>query len=153
MLGELNEKQIEALLKRQITGRLGCHADGVTYVVPVNYFYRSPNIFAHSANGLKVAMMRKNPEVCFQVDDIHDIFRWECVIAWGTFVEITDRDEKQQAMQGLIHRIMPLVNQPSGHPSHAITTNEDDMDTTIENIVYKIVLSKKTGRFETDYDP
>ena len=39
MLGKLNEKQVEELLKSQLIGRIGCHANGVTYVVPVNYFY------------------------------------------------------------------------------------------------------------------
>ena len=150
MLGELSEKQIEDLLTRQVTGRLGCHANGITYIVPVNYVYRDPNIFAHSANGKKIAMMRKNPKVCFQVDAIQSIFRWQSVIAWGRFEEITDTGEKQQAMQGLIHRIMPLVEKPDSHPSHGIAEKESDIDTKIETVVFKIILSKKTGRFEHD---
>ncbi|BAU54014.1 pyridoxamine 5'-phosphate oxidase family protein [Mucilaginibacter gotjawali] len=148
MLGKLNEKQIEDLLKKQVTGRLGCHADGITYVVPINYFYRDPYIFAHSAKGRKIDMMRKNPKVCFQVDDIQSVFKWQSVIAWGKYEEITDFDEKQQAMQGLIHRIMPLVDKPAEHPHHAIAEKESEIDTKIEVIVYKITLSKKSGRFE-----
>ena len=49
MLGELNERQIEALLIDLPVGRIGCHADGVTYVVPVNYAYDGVNLYAHSA--------------------------------------------------------------------------------------------------------
>jgi len=148
MLGKLSENQIEELLTKQVTGRLGCHANGITYIVPVNYFYRNPNIFAHSAAGRKIEMMRTNPNVCFQVDDIRSIFRWQSVIAWGRFEEITDPDEKQRAMQGLIHRLMPLAGNPADHPSHAIAEKEGDIDVEIEPIVYKIILSKKTGRFE-----
>ncbi|OCX53917.1 pyridoxamine 5'-phosphate oxidase [Mucilaginibacter sp. PPCGB 2223] len=149
MLGTLDEKQIDDLLTRQVTGRIGCHAGGTTYIVPVNYVYRSPNIFAHSAYGKKIMMMRKNPKVCFQVDEIRNIFNWQSVIAWGQFEEITDISEKERVMQGLIHRIMPMVDQPSGHPSHGITESEYDIGTSVELIVYKIVLTKKTGRFET----
>jgi nitroimidazol reductase NimA-like FMN-containing flavoprotein (pyridoxamine 5'-phosphate oxidase superfamily) len=148
MLGELNEKQIEDLLTQQVTGRLGCNADGVTYVVPLNYNYNNSIIYAHAALGKKIEMMRKNPDVCFQVDSIRSVFEWESVIAWGRFEEITDIDEKQQAMQGIIHRIMPLVTNPTGHPSHGITDNEYDIGFSVELIVYKIVLSKKTGRYE-----
>ncbi|MDP9048681.1 MAG: pyridoxamine 5'-phosphate oxidase family protein [Bacteroidota bacterium] len=150
MLGTLSEQQIEGLLKKQVTGRLGCSVDGITYIVPINYVYRDNTIFGHSAEGKKIEMMRKNPNVCFQVDHIQTVFKWQSVVAWGRFEEITDLDEKQQAMQGLIHRIMPLINSASGHPSHGITGKESDIGTTIELIVYKIVLSKITGRFETD---
>ena len=150
MLGKLNEQQMEDLLKRQVTGRLGCHADGVTYVVPVNYIYKDGIIYAHSALGHKINMMRKNPNVCFEVDEIESIFRWKSVIAWGKFEEITDIDEKQQAMQAIIHRIMPLVTTPAGHPSHGIADNDYDIGTRVELIVYTIKVTKKTGRFEQD---
>ena len=150
MLGILNEKQIEELLKRQVIGRLGCHVKGDTYIVPINYNYKNGIIYAHSGPGKKIDMMRKNPNVCFEVDEIEGVFRWQSVIAWGTYEEISDPDEKQQAMQGLIHRIMPLVEYPTEHPSHGITEKEADMDTLIENIVYKIGITKVTGRFEHD---
>ena len=148
MLGILNEKQIEDLLKRQVIGRVGCHVSGDTYIVPINYNYKNGIIYAHSGPGKKIDMMRQNPNVCFEVDDIQNIFHWYSVIAWGTFEEIKDPDEKQQAMQGLIHRLMPLVESPEGHPSHGITEKEEDIDTLIENIVYKIKITRVTGRFE-----
>ena len=148
MLGELNENQIEDLLKQQVTGRIGCHAGGITYIVPVNYVYKDGYILGHSAAGKKIEMLKTNPEVCFEVYDIESIFKWKSVIAWGRYEEITDIEEKQQAMQGIIHRIMPLVTSPSGHPSHGITNVEDDVGTSIELIIYKIRLNKKTGRFE-----
>lgn len=148
MLGELSQEQMDALLKRQITGRLGCHHRGVTYVVPVNYIYKDGVIYAHSGPGKKIDMMRQNPSVCFEVDEIENIFKWKCVIAWGRFEEIFDMDEKQQAMQALTHRIMPFVNSPEGHDSHGITANEYDLGTKIDLIVYKILLIKITGRFE-----
>lgn len=148
MLGILNDKQIEELLKRQVTGRLGCQANGDIYIVPINYNYKNGVIFAHSGPGKKIDMMRQNPNVCFEVDDIQSIFHWHSVVAWGTFEEITDPDEKQQAMQGLIHRIMPLVESPAGHPSHGITAKEKDVDTLIETIVYKIKITRASGRFE-----
>jgi len=148
MLGKLNEKQIEDLLTKQVTGRLGCHANGITYIVPINYVYRHPYIFAHAAEGQKIDMMRENPNVCFQVDEIKSVFRWKSVIAWGRFEEITDPEEKQQAMQGLIHRIMPLAENPTEHPSHGIAEKYSDIGLNIDLVVYKIMLSKMTGRFE-----
>jgi len=148
MLGALTDLQIESLLKQQITGRIACHADGTTYIVPINYVYNAPYVYSHSANGKKIGMMRKNPEVCFEVDDIQSIFNWKSVVAWGRFEEVTDMDEKERLMQGIIHRIMPMANQPANHPSHGITENDSDVGEKIELIIYKINLDKKTGRFE-----
>ena len=151
MLGKLNETQIDELLSQQVTGRLACSNDGIPYIVPINYFYKNSTIYAHSAAGKKIDMMRKNPNVCFQADIISSIFRWQSAIIWGTFVEITDREHKHQAMQGIIHRLMPLTTSPAGHPSHGIIANENDLD-LLEVIVYKIEISEKTGRFEYSDD-
>jgi nitroimidazol reductase NimA-like FMN-containing flavoprotein (pyridoxamine 5'-phosphate oxidase superfamily) len=148
MLGPLSEKEIEHLLMKQVTGRLGCHANGLTYIVPINYIYRHPYILAHSAEGQKIKMMRENPNVCFQVDEIKSVFRWKSVIAWGRFEEITDNEEKQKAMQGLIHRIMPLAENPTEHPSHGIAEKDTDIGLKVNLVVYRIELSKITGRFE-----
>ena len=148
MLGELNEKQIESVLTHQIIGRLACHCDDQTYLVPLNYVYRDRHIYAHSGPGKKIDMMRKNPKVCFEVEELDSIFKWKCVIAWGTFEEIIDVAEKERARQLLTHRLMPFMSQPCNHPWHGIASAESDIDTTINPIVYRIKLSKITGRFE-----
>jgi nitroimidazol reductase NimA-like FMN-containing flavoprotein (pyridoxamine 5'-phosphate oxidase superfamily) len=147
MLGLLNEKEIDYLLTQQVTGRLGCVTDGKAYIVPINYFYKNSTIYAHSAAGKKIDMMRRNPNVCFQVDEISSIFRWQSAIVWGTFEEITDPELKHQAMQGITHRLMPFVTTPSGHPAHGITSREADL-VKLEMIVYKILVTEKTGKFE-----
>ena len=148
MLGELSENEIEGLLRNQLVGRIGCHLDGVTYIVPINYIYDGVCIYAHSAEGMKIDMMRKNPEVCFEVDTMQNIFNWKSVIAWGRFEELIDIHEKEQAMQRLIDHISSLFKSEAAHPSHGITANASDIGNTIDIILYKIVLSKKTGRFE-----
>jgi len=148
ILGELNEKQVDDLLKQQVTGRIACTDGEVPYIVPVNYVYNGKNILSHSTAGKKIDMMRKNPRVCFQVDEIKNIFNWQSVIAWGRFEEITDMDEKEQAMMALTHRLMPFAEKPANHPSHALAENEDDIGTKLNLIIYKIVLIGKTGRFE-----
>jgi nitroimidazol reductase NimA-like FMN-containing flavoprotein (pyridoxamine 5'-phosphate oxidase superfamily) len=148
MLGHLTEIEIENLLTQQVTGRLACYADGQLYLVPINYVYKDSCIYGHSAVGKKIGMMRKNPEVCFEVDDIETVFKWKSVIAWGRYEEITDLDEQQQIMQSLIHRIMPLSDDASDHPSHGITESDSDVGDTVELVVYKINLTEITGRFE-----
>ena len=143
MLGDLNKRELIDLLEGQVYGRLGCSVDGETYIVPINYVYRNNAIYAHSGNGKKIEMMRANPKVCFQVDEIKDTFRWKSAILLGSFVELKD-EERQQALQGIIHRIMPLTDRPTEQTSHGIDPAEH---TNI--IVFKIELTAVTGKFES----
>jgi nitroimidazol reductase NimA-like FMN-containing flavoprotein (pyridoxamine 5'-phosphate oxidase superfamily) len=148
MLRELNDYQIEALLKDQLIGRIGCHTADVIYIVPVNYVYDGTNIYCHSAKGMKIDIMRENPSVCFEVDNIKDITNWQSVIVWGKFEEITEMDEKQKVLQKLTDRITPYIIDDSVTREHGFVDEESDIGTTVELIMYKIVVNKKTGRFE-----
>ena len=73
MLGELDSKQIDEVLKSNIVGHLGCSDLGETYVVPITYVYDGDSIIGHSAPGKKIEMMRSNPRVCFQVSQMKDM--------------------------------------------------------------------------------
>lgn len=148
MLRELNDTQIEALLTNSMLGRIGCHTAGVMYIVPVNYVYDGANIYCHSAKGMKIDMMRENPEICFEVENIQDITNWQTVIAWGKFEEITEMAEQQKVLQKLTDRITPFIIDDSVTREHGFVDKESDIGTTVELIIYKIIVHKKTGRFE-----
>lgn len=148
MLGKLSEVQIEDLLEQQVTGRIGCHAEGVTYIVPINYGYKDGCIYGHSAKGKKIEMLRNNPEVCFQVDKIESILKWKSVIGWGLYEEISKREDLHKAMQVIISHLVPYIKDSEGHPSHGITEKETDVGSSVDLILYKICLKEKTGRFE-----
>jgi nitroimidazol reductase NimA-like FMN-containing flavoprotein (pyridoxamine 5'-phosphate oxidase superfamily) len=85
--GELDDRAIEQLLQSEFVARIACYADDKLYVVPVTYAYTREDGFdaliGHSADGRKVRMMRKNPEVCIEVDRIVDLANWRSVVATG----------------------------------------------------------------------
>jgi nitroimidazol reductase NimA-like FMN-containing flavoprotein (pyridoxamine 5'-phosphate oxidase superfamily) len=88
MIGKLTPEQIEDLLQSERIGRIGCHAEGRTYVVPVAYAYDRGAVYGHSPDGLKVRTMRANAHMCFEVERVRDLLNWESVIAWGTYEEL-----------------------------------------------------------------
>jgi hypothetical protein len=51
-------------------------------------------------------------------------------------------------MQKITNKIMPLMHGENAQPSHGFTTDASDVSNEVELILYKILLSKKTGRFE-----
>lgn len=50
--------------------------------------------------GQKLHMMRANPFVCFEVEDIDDLANWHSVIAWGVFEELACEDEARAPVVG-----------------------------------------------------
>ncbi len=145
MFGTLDESDIDLLLKYQVVGRIGCHDDGLTYVVPIGYAYDGESVFMHTHEGMKVDLMRKNPEVCFQVEEIANMANWKSVIAWGRFEELTDVFQRNQALKLLTHRIFPLT------VSKMVHTPEGQEVPYVDGIIFRIKLTKKTGRFENDH--
>lgn len=88
---DLARDEIDELLAGQPIGRIGCHADGVTYVVPVIHAYDGEFIYVASVEGRKVEMMRANPSVCFEVDEYEGAAAgWRSVIVQGVFEELDD---------------------------------------------------------------
>lgn len=140
MLGELTAERIESVLRENVVGRIGVHAYGRTYVVPITYAYDGKHVYAHSAEGMKLHLMRENPHVCFEVDHMDDLANWHSVIAWGTFEELRG-EAAREALEILLDRIEPELAGPPGasaHPRSGMTPA----------VLYRILLEEKTGRFE-----
>ena len=84
---ELTREEIDALLREQVVGRVGCHVDGLTYVVPLIYAYDGEAVYVASIEGQKVEMMRANPSVCFEVDE-YGPEGWRSAIVHGVYEEL-----------------------------------------------------------------
>lgn len=148
MLGQLDRQEMEELLRSSVVGRIGCHADGRTYVVPVSFVYEDSAIIGHSARGLKMQMMRDNPNVCFEVDAMEDLSNWRSVIAWGKFEELQGA-EADRALAALLARLLPLaVTAQTSHPPKGLTHQNRAQLGELPAIVYRICFSHMTGRYE-----
>jgi uncharacterized protein len=146
MIGELAPAGIEKLLHEQVIGRIGCHARGRTYVVPVTYAYVDGAILGHTGNGLKVRMMRENPDVCFEVEDLSELPRWSSAIVHGRYEELAG-EAADAALAQLVDRLgasppdaSSMPRQGAGAWSPAYAPRPD--------VVFRIVIAEKTGRYD-----
>lgn len=150
MLGELNSNEIEQLLDNNSVGHIGC-TDGTTvYIVPINYQFHSGFVLCYSIEGLKIDMMRKNPSVCFQVDEIKSANEWKSVVIYGTYEEITDENE--------LRKLRPHYTEYMLRKRVSLTAVPADSDTEIQRIMpvkaqvfYRIRFKRLTGRFEDGF--
>jgi nitroimidazol reductase NimA-like FMN-containing flavoprotein (pyridoxamine 5'-phosphate oxidase superfamily) len=147
MFGTLDDTGIEALLRSEVVGRIGCHADGQTYVIPVSYVYVDGAVYGHTSEGRKVAMMRENPHVCFEVDRVRGAMQWDSVVADAVYEELAAEDA-QHAFGLLIERLVPLM----------ATDGDDGADGPLPGVVmdlastrpvvFRLRLGERTGRFQ-----
>jgi uncharacterized protein len=139
----LTEEQIDQVLHTEVVGRIGCHAGGKTYVVPIAYTYDGQHIYGHTGDGMKLRMLRTNPDVCFEVDHVEGLTNWQSVIAWGRFEELHGA-EADRAVRLLVERIRPLM----ADDEHQLA-DADARRAAMEEqrpVVYRISLTERTGR-------
>lgn len=152
MFGNLNHEEIEEVLHSQLLGRIGCHANDITYIVPISYAYDGENIYACTQEGMKIDIMRENPQVCFEVENMSNMANWKSAICWGEFEELTHQADRQDALEKLQDRILPSIPSATTKLSPDWPFRTDDT-VNIKGLVFRIRLTKKTGRFESDSTP
>ena len=131
----LSEDGIERLLRDSLVGRIACcdqnpETGPRPYLVPLAYGYDGESVYTFSNPGRKIEIMRAQPLVSFEVDHAIAEDRWESVIAEGTYEELKTDADRQFAHDVLF----------SGRP--------EIPPFSPGQIVYRLRLTKKTGRFE-----
>ncbi len=149
MVGELSEQQMKDLLRTQQFARLACHANGRTYVVPISFAYDGTDLFGWTTPGKKVDMMRANPEVCIEVDDVKDLTDWQSVIVVGRFHALHGMDEAR-AMGLVIDKYGPVFaeSETDARLGRQVTPARLDKE-HLPPVVYRIEVLEMSGRFES----
>ena len=96
---DMSQAEMKALLLRMGFGHLGCVHHGRPYVVPMNYAYDEHDFYLFTTEGTKTEAIAENPEVCLQVEEIHNPSAWRSVMVNGRAERITGTEEMEQAMR------------------------------------------------------
>jgi uncharacterized protein len=166
MWGDLDKSQIDDFLKSQLIGRLGCSDGNKVYVVPITYAYNNGYIYGHTKDGLKIQMMRNNPNVCFEIDWMKDMSNWKSVIVYGTFEELKGEDANN-GLEILMKSIMHNLDRKSSPTGVSGNDNlgiqnfafqhsflspflHSKNNEIFEIVVYRIKVNESTGKFGDD---
>lgn len=136
----LNSQENINLIKRNKFAHLACHNSKEVYLVPVSYIFENGYIYSHSKPGHKIDIMRKNPDVCFQVEEVQDFFHWKSVVIQGKFEELFG-NAATTAMRRLIQEFTKDEKRRS--------ELEIDFAAQLESsIIYRIKIEESSGRAE-----
>jgi len=107
---EITEKKsLEEIIKKAEICRLAMCNEGLPYIVPLCFGYEDDALYFHCAHeGKKIDILRRNPEVCFEIEidqeiiGAEDACRWtmkyRSVIGFGTVEFIEDDKQKRRAL-------------------------------------------------------
>ena len=115
-------------------------------MVPITYVYDGQFLYGHSREGLKIDMMRKNTQICFEVDEVASITNWKSVILQGQFEELIGATARR-AMALLVDKLKPQMATKIDS-SLGISHFHKHKQSAIQSIIFRIQIKEKTGRFE-----
>jgi hypothetical protein len=102
--------EIESVILKSDVCRIGLADGNIPYVFPVNFGYEANSLYFHSAKeGRKLEIIRRNNNVCFEVDTDHAFvkaekgcnwaMKYQSVIGTGKAVIIENIPEKITALK------------------------------------------------------
>jgi hypothetical protein len=130
---ELSRSEIDEFLRSEIVGRIGCHVDGLTYVVPVIYAFDGEAVYVASIDGQKTRMMRAGPAVCFEIDRYYGPRGWRSAIVQGRYEEL-EGAAADRALKLLAERFAGSGRRPA------------QRETSSRTVCFRIVVDEVTGR-------
>jgi len=139
-----HKNEIETVLMQSPVCRVAMVDGDKPYVVPMNFGYSEECLFIHSASqGRKIEIMKNNPYVCFEVDQLIQLNKAKLACEWGASFKsvigsgraqfLEDKKEKKAALDIIM-----------SHYSERVFEYPDE--TLEKTVVIKVVIDEMTGK-------
>jgi len=92
---ELTDDEMHELLARNHVGRLAFSFQDQVDIRPIHYVYADNWLYGRTSPGDKLATLRHNQWVAFEVDEVRGPFDWKSVVAHGSFYCLADEPGAQ----------------------------------------------------------
>ena len=148
---EIRDGQVlQEILQGAVICRIAMMDGDRPYILPVNYGYSDGCLFIHSApEGKKIDLLRKNRQVCFEVEDRPEIIkgeracdwttRYRSVVGYGEVEILTDEAGKRRGLEVIMAR--------HGAPD-LIDFNQKNLD---RMVILKLRITSMTGKRSGTY--
>ena len=143
---EIEDKELmESIIRRAPVCRIGLSEYDVPYIVPLTFGYKDNFLYFHSAKeGKKIDLIRKNNNVCFEIDIAHEVvegknpcdwsMKYCSVIGFGKAFLVEDHEEKKRALDIIMEHYAGKA--PFEYP-----------EKTVNNIaIIKVKIESMTGK-------
>ncbi len=140
-----DNKEIESIINSAPVCRIALSENGLSYIFPVCFGYTDKSLYFHSSNaGKKIDIIKKNNNVCFEIDIYEGLIingypcdwdvRYRSVIGFGKAVFIEGAQEKINALNMILEH---YSDESFAFPENSVK-NVTVIKVEIENITGKI---------------
>lgn len=137
-------KQIEKILSESNVCRLAMVDGDKPYMVPMNFGYRDGCLFFHSAKqGRKIDLLQKNPNVCFEVDQLIKFKKAKLACEWGLEYKSVIGSGRAQLLDNLEEKTAALSIIMSQYSDRTFEYPEEMLEKTA---VIKVQIDSMTGK-------
>jgi nitroimidazol reductase NimA-like FMN-containing flavoprotein (pyridoxamine 5'-phosphate oxidase superfamily) len=109
----MKPEEIEEIIKNASVCRLGILDGDTPYIVPLCFGYRENTLYFHtSLKSRKLELIRKHPNVCFEMDILSNpipaptpckwTMRYQSVVGFGKAVIVEEKAEKEEALAAIM---------------------------------------------------
>ncbi len=135
---------IEEILRKASVCRLSLCEGDLPYMVPLCFGYEEDALYFHCASqGKKLEIIRKNNNVCFEVDIEHELIkgeaacdcgmRYKSVIGFDKAVFVENAESKRNALDIIMQ-------------NYSESTFEYSEEAVIKTVVIKVEIESMTGK-------
>jgi uncharacterized protein len=140
VIRDLSADECAAVLARGHVGRLAFALHDRVDIQPVHYVYDDGWLYGRTSTGAKLATLRHNPWVAFEVDEVRAPYDWTSVVVRGSFHQLAEPEDaaprerlaREHAIE-LLRALVPRTLRP-GDP------------TPWRDVVFRIAIDEITGR-------
>ncbi|MBS1796796.1 MAG: pyridoxamine 5'-phosphate oxidase family protein [Acidobacteria bacterium] len=142
---EMSSGEIKDLLKRIGYGHLGMARGVHPYIVPIHYAFDDPNVYIYTTEGKKTEILKANPEVCLQVEEVRSDTDWASILVTGEAVKLRKKADRERALEFI------LAANPTLTPAISIRWMDSWVRDNVE-AVYRITPRMMTGRATIEHN-
>jgi len=135
---------IEAIIREAQVCRLAMVDQDKPYVVPLSFGYDGSHIYFHSAlEGRKIELLRKNPHVCFEFDQVIKLIKHKEACEWGISFKSVIGEGRAFLVEDLTEKTHALGVIMAQYSKRAFEFSKSSLEKTA---VIKVVIDQITGK-------
>lgn len=147
---ELTDGEARQAMAEMHFGHLACARNNHPYVVPIHFHFDGSAAYIYTTEGKKTEIIRVNPEVCLQAENVKENDDWVSVMIIGDAVRLIDESERSAALE------LILKSNPKLTPAISIRWMDSWVRENVE-VIYRIeprlITGRRTLKRETGSDP
>jgi uncharacterized protein len=135
---------IDTIIKEAQVCRLAMVDQDKPYVVPLSFGYDGAHIYFHSAlEGRKIEVLRKNPHVCFEFDQVIKLKKHKEACEWGMSFKSVIGEGQAILVEEITEKIHALGVIMAQYSQRRFEFSRESMEKTA---VIKVVIRQITGK-------